>query len=191
VPYRIGSILHASKCTRTRRVLERVSEVRYFAGLPQLVVRQVQHNAHSAARTLPFFGVRGIRFVFSIIFVFPAAETADFVYIHFGEAFNFLFLFCFFSHIDNCHCRIDIAIQSPLVGRRMLRRVHAVRPLYTFSCRTGCASFGTSGQRKSYEDTISNLKIGKDTRVIFQGFTGRPDHITLPSFEITRLTVTL
>ena len=35
-------------------------------------------------------------------------------------------------------------------------------------------SFSTSTSRSaSYEDTVPNLKIGKDTRVVFQGFTGR------------------
>jgi succinyl-CoA synthetase alpha subunit len=34
------------------------------------------------------------------------------------------------------------------------------------------ASFSTSTRRSGYEDTISNLKIGHHTRVIFQGFTG-------------------
>lgn len=33
--------------------------------------------------------------------------------------------------------------------------------------------FSTSGRRSAYEDTIKNLKIGKHTRVIYQGFTGR------------------
>jgi hypothetical protein len=52
------------------------------------VVSQVQHKAYSAAAVFRDEGA-------SIIFVFPTAETADFVYIHFGEAFNFLFLFLF------------------------------------------------------------------------------------------------
>ena len=34
-------------------------------------------------------------------------------------------------------------------------------------------SFSTSARNCSYEDTISNLRIGKHTRVIFQGFTGK------------------
>ncbi|KAI9698846.1 MAG: hypothetical protein M1820_007353 [Bogoriella megaspora] len=46
-----------------------------------------------------------------------------------------------------------------------------------FNCkttRTVCSRPYTSTSRQcSYADTIPNLKIGKDTRVIFQGFTGR------------------
>ena len=34
-------------------------------------------------------------------------------------------------------------------------------------------AFSGSRSRRSYEDTVQNLKIGKDTRVIYQGFTGR------------------
>ncbi|KAJ7152037.1 succinyl-CoA synthetase-like protein [Mycena filopes] len=35
------------------------------------------------------------------------------------------------------------------------------------------ASFCTTSSRHSYKDTLKNLKIGPETRVIFQGFTGR------------------
>ncbi|KAF2102928.1 succinyl-CoA ligase subunit alpha [Rhizodiscina lignyota] len=35
------------------------------------------------------------------------------------------------------------------------------------------AAFSSTSPCQSYDDTIGNLKIGKDTRVIFQGFTGR------------------
>ena len=34
-------------------------------------------------------------------------------------------------------------------------------------------SFSSSIARSSYDDTVQNLRIGKHTRVIYQGFTGR------------------
>ena len=37
--------------------------------------------------------------------------------------------------------------------------------------RTKC--FSTSATSRSYEDTVQNLKIGKHTRVLYQGFTGK------------------
>ena len=33
-------------------------------------------------------------------------------------------------------------------------------------------SFGTTGPKNNYESTLPNLRIGRHTRVIFQGFTG-------------------
>ncbi|KAF2738990.1 succinyl-CoA ligase-like protein subunit alpha [Polyplosphaeria fusca] len=39
--------------------------------------------------------------------------------------------------------------------------------------RTTYALFSSPSRRDGYDDTIRNLKIGKDTRVIFQGFTGK------------------
>lgn len=34
-------------------------------------------------------------------------------------------------------------------------------------------AFSSSALRSGYEDTVQNLRIGKHTRVIYQGFTGR------------------
>jgi succinyl-CoA synthetase alpha subunit len=39
--------------------------------------------------------------------------------------------------------------------------------------RISQATFSSSPRRNGYDDTIHNLKIGADTRVIFQGFTGK------------------
>lgn len=53
----------------------------------------------------------------------------------------------------------------------MLARRSGRRGLGT---RSQCAAlFSTSPPRHLYKDTLKNLRIGPDTRVIFQGFTGR------------------
>ena len=39
--------------------------------------------------------------------------------------------------------------------------------------RTCRRTFSSSTIRTSYDDTVQNLRIGKHTRVIYQGFTGR------------------
>lgn len=53
---------------------------------------------------------------------------------------------------------------------RSAKRVH-VRASLPSRLQQSVA-FSISSRRNGYEDTIQNLKIGKDTRVIFQGFTG-------------------
>lgn len=43
----------------------------------------------------------------------------------------------------------------------------------TKSIFLGNRSFSSSSKQRRYDDTIGNLKIGSNTRVIFQGFTGK------------------
>jgi hypothetical protein len=97
VPYRRGWILHASKYIRTRRVLGKVSEVRYLilrGCLSSWSVRCSICLFSAAPDTAVFRGERD-KACFLHNICIPTAETADFVYIHFGKAFNFLFLFLF------------------------------------------------------------------------------------------------
>lgn len=51
-------------------------------------------------------------------------------------------------------------------------------PAFTAASRTALhrhtsRSFSSHRALQSYEDTVQNLRIGKHTRVIYQGFTGR------------------
>jgi succinyl-CoA synthetase alpha subunit len=54
-------------------------------------------------------------------------------------------------------------------------RVRGARLPYTCLCCQAkiLRAFSSSRKLQGYDDTIKNLKIGKETRVIFQGFTGR------------------
>ena len=53
---------------------------------------------------------------------------------------------------------------------QLIRQSHARVPrLSKYQNRPFCASLRNNG----YEDTVQNLRIGKHTRVMYQGFTGR------------------
>ena len=54
---------------------------------------------------------------------------------------------------------------SPVIGQSRAR----LSQISKYSQRP----FSSSSSRQSYDDTVQNLRIGKHTRVIYQGFTGR------------------
>ncbi|KAJ7753513.1 succinyl-CoA ligase subunit alpha [Mycena metata] len=69
---------------------------------------------------------------------------------------------------------MQTALELPQSRNRMVSMLTGCsRPLRLRTRILGVASFSTSSSRHSYKDTIKNLKVGADTRVIFQGFTGR------------------
>ena len=45
--------------------------------------------------------------------------------------------------------------------------------LRSAQCASAMRSLCTSAVRRSYEDTIKNIYVHKDSRVLVQGFTGR------------------
>lgn len=59
---------------------------------------------------------------------------------------------------------------ASLRGGRLIRQSNASVPqLSKHQHRT----FSSSLRQRGYDDTVQNLRIGKHTRVIYQGFTGR------------------
>ena len=61
---------------------------------------------------------------------------------------------------------------SPRPNLSGLQTISRARTLRTRTPPCLRSSFSTSASRNGYEDTLPNLKIGKHTKVLFQGFTG-------------------
>lgn len=59
---------------------------------------------------------------------------------------------------------------SALRSSHLIRQSQARFPQLS---RRGNRLFSSSSRRSGYDDTVQNLRIGKHTRVIYQGFTGR------------------
>ena len=68
---------------------------------------------------------------------------------------------------------------SQTLKKMLFRSVKPVCRLSRHGCliltsrHCACCSFSSTTSKSDYADTIQNLKIGRHTRVIFQGFTGR------------------
>lgn len=60
-----------------------------------------------------------------------------------------------------------------ILPRSFPRHTGSIRAASKYRTQGNVLPFSTSTKRLAYEDTIDNLKIGKHTRVIYQGFTGR------------------
>ena len=59
---------------------------------------------------------------------------------------------------------------ATLRSSHAIRQSHAKLSNIPYTCTR---LFSSSLSRSSYDDTVQNIRIGKNTRVIYQGFTGR------------------
>jgi hypothetical protein len=88
-----------------------------------------------------------------------------------------------------------LLLQGNLFGSMLLRHAGQSllcnsKPTFVQSCiplnprllTAGRRSFSQSASRKSYTDTIQNLLIHKDTKVLCQGFTGKT--VSLPMLHL-------
>jgi succinyl-CoA synthetase alpha subunit len=60
-----------------------------------------------------------------------------------------------------------------ILPRGLRSQKASIHTFYKHGICGNVAPFSSSARRRSYADTIDNLKIGRHTRVLYQGFTGR------------------